>query len=183
MTRHRRSGFLMPRSPRSATPRSPPRKIASPPGWWCVGSTTPATATPCSRCGAITRSSPTTDLPTAQADNHPPSTRHHRNRLRRVHRRPLGAHALRKVSGRTRRGCCARPSRTICCAPPASCWRCPRGGPRRDAAPQNRHHPSPTGPPTTPTDSASTHALALDRTVAHIVANTIGYSPPASATV
>ena len=41
---------------------------ASPPGWWCAGSTTPATPTRCSRCGAITRSSPTPTLPTAEAD-------------------------------------------------------------------------------------------------------------------
>ena len=41
---------------------------ASPPGWWCVGSATPATPTRCSRCGAITRSSPTPTLPTAEAD-------------------------------------------------------------------------------------------------------------------
>jgi hypothetical protein len=47
------------RSPRSPTPPSPPPRIGSPPGWWCAGSKTPATVTPCSRCGGITRSSPT----------------------------------------------------------------------------------------------------------------------------
>ena len=41
---------------------------ASPPGWWCAGSKTPATPTRCSRCGAITRLSPTPTLPTAEAD-------------------------------------------------------------------------------------------------------------------
>ena len=40
----------------------------SPPGWWCAGSATPATRTRCSRCGGITRSSPTPTLPTAEAD-------------------------------------------------------------------------------------------------------------------
>src|SRR5512144_207686 len=40
----------------------------SPPGWWCAGSKTPATPTRCSRCGAITRSSPPPTLPTTEAD-------------------------------------------------------------------------------------------------------------------
>lgn len=36
---------------------------ASPPGWWCAGSKTPATPTRCSRSGATTRSSPTPSCP------------------------------------------------------------------------------------------------------------------------
>ena len=40
----------------------------SPPGWWCAASKMPATRTRCSRCGGITRFSPTPTLPTAEAD-------------------------------------------------------------------------------------------------------------------
>ena len=58
-------GSLMPRSPKSATPLSLPPQIGSPPGWWCAGSRTPDFPTRCSRCGDITRSSPT---PTSAAE-------------------------------------------------------------------------------------------------------------------
>ena len=53
------NGSSMPRSPKSATPLSHRQRIGSPPGWWCAASKTPATVTPCSRYGGITRSSPT----------------------------------------------------------------------------------------------------------------------------
>src|SRR4029077_11536844 len=53
------NGSPMPRSPKSATPLSHRQRIGSPPGWWCAASKTPATVTPCSRYGGITRFSPT----------------------------------------------------------------------------------------------------------------------------
>ena len=61
-------GSPMPRSPKSPTPLSHPPRTGSPPGWWCAGSRTPATPTRCSRCGGITRSSPTPTCPSTQAD-------------------------------------------------------------------------------------------------------------------
>ena len=67
---------------------------ASPCGWWCAGSRTPATRTRCSRCGAITRSSPTRPAH-RRGRPHPPPPRHHRNHLRRSDRRPAGAHPVR----------------------------------------------------------------------------------------
>jgi hypothetical protein len=56
-------GSPMPRSPKSPTRLSPPPPMRSPPGSSCVGSKMPATAMRCSRCGAITRFSPTPPNP------------------------------------------------------------------------------------------------------------------------
>src|SRR6478735_1436942 len=53
------NGSPMPRSPKSATPLSHRQRTGSLPGWWCAASKTHATVTPCSRCGGITRFSPT----------------------------------------------------------------------------------------------------------------------------
>ena len=61
-------GSPMPRSPKSPTPLSHPPRTGSPPGWWCAGSRTPGSPTRCSRCGGITRSSPTPTYPSRQAD-------------------------------------------------------------------------------------------------------------------
>src|SRR5687768_16590576 len=58
----------MPSSPKCPTPPSPPPVTGSPPGWWCAGSETPATPTPCSRSGATTPSFTNSTLPTVEAD-------------------------------------------------------------------------------------------------------------------
>ena len=45
------------------TPLSHPRPTGSPPAWSCAASRTPASPTPCFRCGGTTRSSPTPICP------------------------------------------------------------------------------------------------------------------------
>jgi hypothetical protein len=59
----------------SLTPLSRPPKTGSLPDSWCAASRTPATAMRCSRCGGITRSSPTPTCPSSRLTSPTASTR------------------------------------------------------------------------------------------------------------
>ena len=167
----------MPRSPKSPTPHSRPPPMRSPPGWSCAGSRTPATPTRCSRSGDITRSSPT-PTPRRAGRHHPPPPRHHRDRIRRPHRRTL-AHL---PSGRFGANCRLGPVRGDR-PQPAARRRRPRRRPahprpRSHATPQDCHRPGPAGPTPAPTDPAPAHPLALVETLAYTVAQHDRNSPP-----
>ena len=68
-------GSPMPRSPKSPTPPSHPHRTGSPPAWWCVASRTPGSTMRCSRCGGITRSSPTPSCPSSRPTSPTANTR------------------------------------------------------------------------------------------------------------
>ena len=118
-----------------------------------------------------------TDEPTACRRYHPPPPRHHRNRVRRPHRRTPGAHAL----GTLRRQLGLDPVRRDRPQPAARRRRAgrrrPRRRPRGHPAPAHRQHPRPPGPTPTPTDPAPTHALALGTAWTALWHNTIGLQP------
>ena len=155
------TGSLMPKSPKSPTPLSRPPRIGSPPAWWCAGSKTPASATRCSRCGGITRSSPTPTSRSTEAD----ITHRQHAIIETVFADLIDGPLAHIPSGRFG----ANSAWILCAAIAHNLLRAagvlagdqhtPR--PRIDAAPQDRHHPRPAGPPPTPTDPAPTHPLAL----------------------
>ena len=124
-----------------------------------------------------------TDLPVAEVDITPPPTRDHRNRLRRPDRRTAGPHALRKVRGELGLGVVHghRPQPAARRRRPGR--RRPRGRPGSHPAPQDRQHSRSAGPATTPTDPAPTQSLALDRSLLALWRISIGYSPPATASL
>ena len=131
----------------------------------------------CSRSGGITRSSPTRPSPPPTRTSPTADTPSSRpcsptsSTARWLTSRPGN-------SVRTRPGSCARRSRRTCCAPPASSPAATTAVPRGHPAPQDRQHPRPPGPPATPPDPAPAQALALDRRMAHVVAQHDRLQPP-----
>ena len=99
--------------------------------------------------------------PAPRRRRHPPSSRSHRNRVRRPDRRPARAHAFRAL--RRELGLGAVRGDHPQPAPRRGHPRRIRGAgcPRGHAAPQDRQHPRPAGPPTTTTPPAPSPPLAL----------------------
>ena len=167
----------MPKPPKSPTPRSRPPRIGSPPAWWCAASKTPASATPCSRCGDTTRSSPTPTYPIAEAD----ITHRQHAIIETVFSDLIDGPLAHIPSGQF-----GANSAWVLCAAIAhnllraagvlagGAYAVARG---RHAATQNRHHPRPAGPTPTPPHPAPTHATGPGQ----ITGSHCGATPSATA--
>ena len=163
-------GSPMPRSPKSPTPLSHPPPTGSPPDWWCAGSRTPASPTRCSRCGGITRSSPTPTYPSTQAD----ITHRQHAIIETVFADLIDGPLAHIPSGRFG----ANSAWVLCAAIAHNLLRAAgvlagdRHTRARGSTLRRRivNIPGPTGPPPTPTDPAPAHPLALVQDLACAVA-------------
>lgn len=159
----------MPRSPKSTTPHSRPPPIASRPDWWSAASRTPASLTRCSRCGGITRFSPTPTCPSIR-----PSITHRQHAIIETVFADLIDGPLAHSPGPVRRELglgAVREHRPQ----PAARGRCPgrraaHPSTRIDTATHHRQRSRPTGPSPAPPDPAPTRPLAVVQVLACTVA-------------